>query len=560
MFIANGTRAALALTAALVALPTSIEAQGPCSGGPLCATGSPATQIKTGRFLGQPPNNATVFVDKFDASLGNLVKIEYWATVRFTNGGARYENTNVQPNGSCTLNSYSATIITNMNDPFGAQVFGASGHSFVCTNTPNDVLAPFDQGVGSIPDFQGPSAGSDSCPLDPAQDSPTFCKDQAADIAFFQGAGQVGFPVQALSTQSQTSDCNNLAFEIVSTVEYTVTVRYIYCTETPGCREHNRRVCASLLVFPEYDNRNGETTLYSVTNACCEDQNGNVRLEFRYINQQGCLETNRTDVLTPCDTLTLLVPNHAPSTLFQQGYAYVYAKDNLNRPISFNRLVGQQLRLSAYDAISYSMNAVAFRAVNPDDRALTNLDGDGVLDLDNQEYAGAPDRILIPRFLGQDAGGRRSIYKSELILIALSGGASFETIVDFLIYNDNEEIFSAQHNFTCWDKVRLTEIASGGGQFTNTFLQETNDAVNEILGANGHEAGWIALDGNIANSSQESIDDPAIYAVLIERMGTYAAADLPWEYCDQENGDLLPLGLFGDPRPNAPGGLPDDNQ
>lgn len=559
MFIANGSRATMALMATLAILSNPSQAQGPCNGGPLCTTGSAATVVKTGQFVGQPPNDAQVLVDKFDASLGNLVRIEYWGTVQFTAGGARYENTNVL--SSCTLNSYSWTVATTMRDPFGAPMFGAGGHLFTCANTPNDDLAPFDQPVLSIPDFQGPSAGSDSCPLAPAENSPTLCKDAAPDLAAFQGVGQVAFPIQTITDQDQDSNCNNLAFQIISAVQYTVTVRYTYCAETPGCREHHRRNCGSLLLFPEYDNGIGETTLYSITNACCEDLTGNVRLEFRYINGENCLETNRTEVLTPCDTLSLLVPAHAPGTINHRGYAYVYAKDSLNRPISFNRLVGQQLRISAFEAIDYSMNAVSFRAIDSTDGALVDLDHDNVLDLDNQEYEAAPDRILIPRFLGQDAGGRRSIYKSELVLIALSGGRSFETIVDFEIYNDNEEIFSGQHQFTCWDKLRLTEIASGGGQFTNAFLHDnTNHAPNEILGANGHESGWIVIDGNVANSSQESIDDPAIYAVLIERTGQYAAADLPWEYCDQENGDLLPLGLFGDPRPGAPAGLPDDDQ
>jgi hypothetical protein len=61
----------------------------------------------------------------------------------------------------------------------------------------------------------------------------------------------------------------------------------------------------------------------------------------------------------------------------------------------------------------------------------------------------------------------------------------------------------------------------------------------------------------VANSfGPETIQDPAIYAVLIERFGGYAAADLPFEWCSQTNGDLLPVSNFGDgPKP-----VPGDNQ
>ena len=44
----------------------------------------------------------------------------------------------------------------------------------------------------------------------------------------------------------------------------------------------------------------------------------------------------------------------------------------------------------------------------------------------------------------------------------------------------------------------------------------------------------------------ETIHDPAVYAVLIERSGGQYAAELPFEFCGQANGDLLPTGLFGD--------------
>jgi hypothetical protein len=50
----------------------------------------------------------------------------------------------------------------------------------------------------------------------------------------------------------------------------------------------------------------------------------------------------------------------------------------------------------------------------------------------------------------------------------------------------------------------------------------------------------------VAASTAVSIADPAFYAVLVERIGSFAAADLPFELCSQDNGDLLPSGVQGD--------------
>ena len=85
----------------------------------------------------------------------------------------------------------------------------------------------------------------------------------------------------------------------------------------------------------------------------------------------------------------------------------------------------------------------------------------------------------MPRFLGQD-----NQFVSSLVLLNLTGGSQFTAIVNFLGYNDNEEVFSAQESFVCWEKRRLTQIS---GSFDQVFLAQTNNASNEILGANSRE-------------------------------------------------------------------------
>ena len=132
------------------------------------------------------------------------------------------------------------------------------------------------------------------------------------------------------------------------------------------------------------------------------------------------------------------------------------------------------------------------------------------------------------------------------MLVGLSGGAAFTTSIDLLVFNDNEELFLRTYSFDCWTKVDLNSIA---GVFTNDFLlTQTMHDIQEIIGAAGRKSGWILLDGALAESSERQINDPAIYAVLVECVGgSRCVADLPFELCEQSNGDLFPVTPAGDP-------------
>jgi hypothetical protein len=306
----------------------------------------------------------------------------------------------------------------------------------------------------------------------------------------------------------------------------------------------------SLLLFPEFDNRQSDLTLVTVTNTNPDLVNGTVKVEFIYIgkfNRDGqpidCLEFNRTETLTANDTITLITSAHNPQQ--EQGFLYAFAKDPATgKALAWDWLIGNLMAIRGIEAFEYSMNPVAFKGIG--DGEFTNQDNDNVRDLDGMEYEQVPDEILIPRFLATGFG-----FESELILLGLSGGASFETIVNFLVYNDNEEVFSAQRQFRCWERVRLSTIS---GVFDNQFLKGTNHALNEIVGASQRESGWMRLDGLTAFSSAEQISDPAVYGVLVEKVNIFGAADLPFENGLQSNGDLFPVGIFGD------GGVNGDNQ
>lgn len=331
----------------------------------------------------------------------------------------------------------------------------------------------------------------------------------------------------------------------------------------------NGRNPGSLLLYPEFDNRQLNLTLVTVTNTNAGvgnpgDVDGTIKVEFVYIGKISitqqplpCLEFNRTEVLTANDTLSVITSLHNPQQ--EQGYLYVFAKNKTTgKAISFNYLIGNLLTINGIDHLEYSMNPVVFSAV-PAFGANTDLEnggaGDGVRDLDGSEYEKVTGEILIPRFIGAGGpnGAPNGPYDSELILIGLSGGTAFTTLVNFWVYNDNEEAFSAQRSFNCWERVRLRAL---NGVFTQFFLNSTNHAPNEILGAPSVESGWMRVYGGSAWSAAEQIIDPAIYAVLVERIGNVGAADLPFESTTlQANGDLLPQGIFGDPS-----GTNNDNQ
>jgi hypothetical protein len=303
------------------------------------------------------------------------------------------------------------------------------------------------------------------------------------------------------------------------------------CLGTASEALANGRNPASLLLFPEFDNTINDLTLLTVTNTNTgvnpDGSNGTVIVEFVYIGKFNlqhqvinCLEFDRPEILTANDTISVITKVHNPQQ--EQGFVYAFAKDLVTGKAKvFNFLIGNVLTLESITQLEYSMNPVAFKGIG-NGSGNTDLNNNGLLDLDGMEYESVPDQILIPRFIGVDGVH----YNSELILIGLTGGALFQTIVDFLIFNDNEEAFSAQFTFQCWNRVPLIQI---NGVFTQQFLKSTNNAPNEIIGAPQVEAGWMKLNGHTAFSTHAQFNDPAIYAVLIEKIGLIAAADLPFE-------------------------------
>jgi len=290
-------------------------------------------------------------------------------------------------------------------------------------------------------------------------------------------------------------------------------------------------------------------TLLTVTNATDDPLSSDVSVRFRYIsardaagNPVGCTRTEISEELTPFDTLTVVTNAHVQTT--DQGFVYAFAESGATQePISHNHLIGSLLVIDGLLAAQYSVNPFSFQS--PVSSGGTDLDLDGELDLDGLEYELAPDRIIVPRFIGQDA-----LHQSELILISLKAGAALPLDVGFSIFNDNEEEFAAEYIFSCWDRVSLTAIS---GAFHNQFLlNSTNTAINEIVGYPSRVAGWIEVNGlappspaplpmhigSLVGIPGRSLADQAILAVLVEKTAIGVAADLPFAIGQQVDGNL----------------------
>ena len=551
----------LAPALALAGLTAPVFAQGGtiCDGGaPQCPEGGGVpmplpTLFDT--FVGtSSPSDVDLAVPKYDGSQGTLVGVAL--KFEFTvDGQVTYTNNTTE---TCTDHSWLNTTII---DPI------ESDDATLCPDFPYDV-PPFMR-TGDFTDTP-PNGGTsmatiaadgycDTCATGSAIVAGPFV--DAANLADFTGAGTVEFTTRYQTTTNCIDQCNPGACDFTHTFNARLEVIYFVCDEMPpppgececlGPSPHYREP-GSLLLFPEFDNLEGDVTVITVTNADCSRTSEDTIIEFVYIDETDCGEWNRTETLTPCDTLTLLTTVHNPQQ--DQGYLYVFAKDADDNPVVCNNLIGNLVIISGFEAFDYSINPVAFKGIGSNTGVIqpkgtfTDLDDDGLRDLDGREYEPAPDTITVPRFLGQDDLPGPGLFQSQLIAINLSGGQAFDnpgTTLDCLLYNDNEVSFSFNYTFYCWEKSFLRDISFA---FSNDFLKQEDDP-NEIVGAPQREAGWICCDGGVASSPTETIDDPAFYIVLVERVGNFGVADLPFECGIQTNGALLARDTNGDGDPD----------
>lgn len=302
---------------------------------------------------------------------------------------------------------------------------------------------------------------------------------------------------------------------------------------------------ASLLVFPEFNSFPGNNTILTITNTHLTEA---VDVDFIYVNEQDCSINVVTETLTPTDQFSLLSNVHNQQS--GRGFVYVVAMRE-SQPIRFDHLIGVETFIGALGALASTSEPFPFRAGQGlAEGQETDLDGDGLRDFNDLEYELAPNTILFPTFLGQGSG----FADTDLILISLTGSAQLDVGIDFLVYNDDSNVFSTQHVFRCWDRTPLSSIS---GLFNNSFLSVTNNDPNEILGMNNQEAGWMRLAGSFAVGMDQFIESPAFLAALVtSRPGPGGQGGqfvtLPFERGTNANGSLL---NSEDPIDGPPGSL-----
>lgn len=478
------------------------------------------------------PWSQTVTIPRFPASLGTLddVRVELRNVVR---GRVGYENT-------------AASAATSVISLQGTLALTGAGNNFA-TIAALPVAAQT-QAFDGVIDFAGPSGGLVANLVTQATNQSTPTE------SLYIGSGTVSLTLNATNTTNIASGAP-LQLNPRVQVDAEVRVTYVYtpprdCDNdgTPDTAEPdsdgdglpndcdqeqaNYSRQGSLLVYPEIDSRPGFSTIITLTTTHPGPAPLNVR--FVYIDTAGCFEFNRTRSLTPNDTFSAVASSDSSATT--RGYMYAYAVDAGGQAIASNTLSGTSVILDGATTYAYGIDALAFSSRRS---GTTDADNDGLRDLNGIEYDRAPDELVFPRFFGTSA-----TRNSDLILLNLSGGGAFTAVVSLLLFNDNEEVFSGQTSFVCWTKNTLSGITPA---FSNAFLQITNHNPNEILGATTQEAGWFRLEGLTSASSNITIPDPAILAVLVERqgVGTYAV-EMPFYVGEQANGDLVITSPNGD--------------
>jgi hypothetical protein len=250
----------------------------------------------------------------------------------------------------------------------------------------------------------------------------------------------------------------------------------------------------SILMFPKVDSRAGvgKGTIISVTNTNASRmvsplnnyRYGDIQLHYYYIEGLAPFNNvfNRKEMLTPNDTLTVLAGTHNPE--MEIGYLLVVAEDPESEDaVNFNFLIGDEIVVDVAQNKLWAIPAIGFRALGmgaPDNngRFRTDLNANGSMDFDGVEYDLYPDQLFISSFFEQSA-----TMEGELILV--SGlGSYYQVDVNFLFYDNEEDVFSRDYHFICWASEKLSDIS----------------AVTKALGGSTSElaTGWARVDGDYA--------------------------------------------------------------
>lgn len=173
--------------------------------------------------------------------------------------------------------------------------------------------------------------------------------------------------------------------------------------------------------------------------------------------------------------------NDGTDDWYLRGFVYGWAVDDVdNLEVKHNHLSGTATLVNYRYKTAWEYNAWAFQRLNEDA-------GDGVLNLDNAEYAGVYSQLLINfQAAGSDAWGPTS--NTDVTLHAASAdlrpdapGVPVTTKAHYDVWNENEvKLSGAYRCLTCWDQTLLSDYGIPN-HFTIIHLQ-TNHGKARIDG------------------------------------------------------------------------------
>ena len=282
---------------------------------------------------------------------------------------------------------------------------------------------------------------------------------------------------------------------------------------------------SSVLMFPTVDSRDGagKGTIVSVTNINSSRivsptnnyRAGDVQLHYYYIEGLEPFNNvfNRKEFLTPNDTLTVLAGDHDPE--MELGYLLVVAEDPESEDaIKFNYLIGSEIVVDVSQNKLWAIPAIGFRALvvqgstDNNGRLKTDANSNGSVDFDGTEYDLYPDELFISSFFEQSAS-----MQGELILV--SGlGSYYRVNVNFLFYDNEEDVFSRDYPFTCWTSEKLENISAG----TKSLGGSTSETASGWARINGDFAIHTLTGGLWDNEADGTHYDPPIEGAFVQRV------------------------------------------
>ncbi len=140
----------------------------------------------------------------------------------------------------------------------------------------------------------------------------------------------------------------------------------------------------------------------------------------------------------------------------QNGILWVAAADANGTVLGSDLIFGDAVVIDLVAGQAFSFGAIPFQAGQGFN------DGDKIFRFDGSEYVQWPN-VVTTNFIAPSAGGQGVVIEAELILFTLDGTTGNPTPprvgLGGLAYDDDENFFDFQHEFDCFDIVRLADMS-----------------------------------------------------------------------------------------------------